>query len=405
MSVQRATSTITLSNPVQQRFVTKLGQEKPQVKVIVTEILDDSSDTFDTKPRKPRKADLAKCIKERDTRIHNNQIKSSSTKVSSNDQFIYLGDTEGLDLEGTGFQSSFSLKKFTSNEETKNGDVVYYVQCPECNKKLKQKSYRSHVKTHLGAKQFKCDLCGDRFTRRNDVMRHKRLIHEKPRDFKCEQCEKYFVSEENLASHKLKHKQELRCRICQHGFGKKEYYDNHIKYVHPEGGHDNHQEESVDDPDNPDYMSQTKRQGESDPAILRKGEKRKAPPTEEQKTPKLMYLGGSNDSHSLSINDPQTEVMTGDDPNSALNQLEISRPTESAKNVLSVSTKLDTKQNIPTELLATGSEGDDAIHIVDSSGNVGQILKISDGTFMIVDCEDEAPDSDQADQDNSQVTN
>ena len=185
MSVQRATSTITLSNPVQQRFVTKLGQEKPQVKVIVTEILDDSSDTFDTKPRKPRKADLAKCIKERDTRIHNNQIKSSSTKVSSNDQFIYLGDTEGLDLEGTGFQSSFSLKKFTSNEETKNGDVVYYVQCPECNKKLKQKSYRSHVKTHLGAKQFKCDLCGDRFTRRNDVMRHKRLIHEKPRDFKC----------------------------------------------------------------------------------------------------------------------------------------------------------------------------------------------------------------------------
>jgi len=75
MSVQRATSTITLSNPVQQRFVTKLGQEKPQVKVIVTEILDDSSDTFDTKPRKPRKADLAKCIKERDTRIHNNQNK------------------------------------------------------------------------------------------------------------------------------------------------------------------------------------------------------------------------------------------------------------------------------------------------------------------------------------------
>eukprot|EP00090_Calanus_glacialis_P006308 TRINITY_DN14927_c0_g1_i1.p1 TRINITY_DN14927_c0_g1~~TRINITY_DN14927_c0_g1_i1.p1 ORF type:complete len:533 (-),score=152.69 TRINITY_DN14927_c0_g1_i1:83-1633(-) len=408
--VQRATSTITLSNPVQKRFITKIGEEKPQVKVIVTETLDDSKETFQTKPRKPRKADLSKCIKERDSLIPNDPSKSTNKDAATREQFIYLGDTEGLELEG--FQSSFSLQRFTGEEETKNGDVVYYVQCPECNKKLKQKSYRSHVRTHLGAKQFKCDLCGDRFTRRNDVMRHKRLIHEKPRDFKCEKCEKYFISEENLASHKHKHNLELRCRICQHGFGKKEYYENHIKFVHPNGGHNSRSEESLEDPDNPEEVNnQTGKQGELDPSILRKGEKRKANHVNErEKASKVMYLGGSEPirmiSTSVSEMDHQKNKQK-EEQISSVKKLELveklSKPTEtSAVKLSSVSTKLDTKENIPANLLDASKQGDDAIHIVDSSGNVGQILKISDGTFMIVDCDEGNTDSQPNDQDNSQ---
>eukprot|EP00092_Neocalanus_flemingeri_P013632 GFUD01014702.1.p1 GENE.GFUD01014702.1~~GFUD01014702.1.p1 ORF type:complete len:530 (+),score=140.48 GFUD01014702.1:64-1590(+) len=400
--VQRATSTITLSNPVQKRFISKLREEKPQVKVIVTETLDDSAETFQIKPRKPRKADLSKCIKEADGP---STEPDKSVDLVTTEQFIYLGDTEGLDLEETGFQHSFSLHRFTGEEETKNGDVVYYVQCPECHKKLKQKSYRSHVRTHSGVKQFNCDLCGDRFTRRNDVMRHKRLIHEKPRDFKCEQCEKYFVSEENLASHREKHKVEMKCRICQHGFGKKEYYDNHIKFVHPNGGHNNKNEESPDDPDNPAEIniSQTRKLGDAEPGILRKGEKRKiGNMNETDKSSKVMYLGGAeSDQTELGF---QTNKTIDGSKTDSLNQAELFQKgcKPAAIKFSSVSTKIDPTEKRSTDLLDPSIQSDESIHIVDSSGNVGQILKISDGTFMIVDCEEENQDNQQIDHDDSQ---
>ena len=119
---QWATTKITLSNPVQKRFIATVGEDRPPVKIIVTETLDDTIENFEVKPRKPRKADLSKCIKDRDAVNSINNAKEP--KTTGPEQFIYLGDTEGLDLEGTEFQTSFSLKRFSSDEQTKNGEEV-----------------------------------------------------------------------------------------------------------------------------------------------------------------------------------------------------------------------------------------------------------------------------------------
>lgn len=372
MGVVRATSTISLSNPVKRRFIAPLDDVQPTIKVIVTETNQDGCEVSLDKPRKPRKENLSKVVKNPEPAAPQTTpslgLLQGSLSVVNTQQMIYLGETVGLDLSVKGTQvqqkeNPSSLGRW-SEEEAGASEPVYYVQCPECNKKLKQKSYRSHVRTHTGVKQFKCDLCDDRFTRRNDVMRHKRLIHEKPRDFQCEQCQKYFVSQENLVLHIEKHKTEMKCRVCDHGFGKKEYYDNHIKYVHPDGGHSQTEErgvtekpselteEGIDDPGFPEQEKKT----EAPPVILRKADPRKFEDLA-QKDLKIIYLGESQET-------------------------ERAAPMPVTKPVLEPTSSPIVIENI--------NKRDEPIQIIDDSGNVCQIQKVSDGSFMLVNCK-EAP--------------
>ena len=143
-------------------------------------------------------------------------------------RILYLGGSQ------TKLQTSygtFSLRRIT--EDVNYSGQSSLVKCHQCNREVKQKSYKSHLKTHLGLKKYECELCGDKFTRRNDVKRHSRLIHEKPRDFQCEVCQKYFVSDASLKSHISKHETEFLCLMCSHKFEKKEHYEDHVKILHP----------------------------------------------------------------------------------------------------------------------------------------------------------------------------
>ena len=377
LGVVRATSTISLSNPVKRRFIAPLDDVQPTIKVIVTETNQDGCEVSLDKPRKPRKENLSKVVKNPEPALPQpppanpslGLLSQGGISVVNTQQMIYLGETVGLDLSVKGAQqvqqkeNPSSLGRW-SEEEAGVSEPVYYVQCPECNKKLKQKSYRSHVRTHTGVKQFKCDLCDDRFTRRNDVMRHKRLIHEKPRDFQCEQCQKYFVSQENLVLHIEKHKTEMKCRVCDHGFGKKEYYDNHIKYVHPDGGHSPTEEREVTEQrselteegiDDPGYAEEEKKT-DPPPVILRKADPRKFEDLV-QKDLKIIYLGESQET-------------------------ERAAPIPVTKPVLEPTSSPIVIENI--------NKRDEPIQIIDDSGNVCQIQKVSDGSFMLVNCK-EAP--------------
>ena len=374
LGVVRATSTISLSNPVKRRFIAPLDDVQPTIKVIVTETQQDGCEVSLDKPRKPRKENLAKLVKNPEQPAPApppTSLAPAGLGVVSSQQVIYLGDTVGLDLSVKGSQGQLQQKENPSSlgrwseEEVGVSDPVYYVQCPECNKKLKQKSYRSHVRTHTGVKQFKCDLCDDRFTRRNDVMRHKRLIHEKPRDFQCEQCQKYFVSQENLVLHLEKHKTEMKCRVCDHGFGKKEYYDNHIKYVHPDGGHSVTEETKVTGTEKPKELTEEaiddpcyveEHKTDTPPVILRKADPRKFEDLA-QKDLKIIYLGESQETKSVA-------------------------PVVIPKPVLQPSPAPIVIENI--------SKRDEPIQIIDDSGNICQIQKVSDGSFMLVNCK-EAP--------------
>ena len=223
MNVPAATAAIALTNPLRTRLVSTA--HRPDVTIVVTTETTAGAETLQDRPRKARKPDLSQYSEA----AYKTNI--SIDKSRSKETMLTLGGSEETQLPS----SQPSLPREAVRQHV-DGGVVYYVQCPECNKRLKQKSYKSHLRTHAGVKQHHCDLCGDRFTRKNDVIRHKKLIHEKPRDYKCSQCDKFFVTLENMKSHQVKHSQEMRCKVCQHGFGKKEYYENHVKFVHPDGG-------------------------------------------------------------------------------------------------------------------------------------------------------------------------
>ena len=286
VTVPSATAGIVVSNPVRRKFVSSSPGGSPEVKVTITEqhAVTPIISTIQLKPRRSRKADLAKCLA--------NFSRNNSSGKSPPKHFIILGDVTGRDTNDL-INDSYSLPKFIEDDD--KGAAVY-VKCPECNKKLKQKSYRSHLRTHLGVKQFKCELCGDGFTRKNDVKRHTKLIHDKPRSFQCDICLKYFLSEDDLINHKGKHQKDFRCCVCNHNFGKSEYFDNHIKFVHPNGRpklltNELYNSEVVDNPE-PVKKDST----EKSPTILRKSHKRKSDDAKDIQNnpiqqPKILMLG------------------------------------------------------------------------------------------------------------------
>jgi len=355
MMVPSATSGIVVSNPVMRRFITKLPDNKPEVRVVVTEQNHPEAgpggsglSQDDMKPRRARKADLTKCLSDF-SKIRT--VPSSAPELrQGQEHFIILGDVgdKGVNVDNL-ISDSFSLPKFVDEED----GAIIYVQCPECKKRLKQKSYRSHLRTHLGVKQFKCDLCGDRFTRKNDVKRHTKLIHDKPRNFKCDICQKYFVTEENLKSHKNKHKNEMKCRVCNHGFGKREYYDNHIKFVHPGGDRNNLANVSDDEDTNPDDPDP-----EPDPLILRRSEKRKSQseiPFHDMKQSKVILLG---------------DIHGGD---------KIDKETKPSQD----------QDSADTELKET-NEDETSSKTNNSPPRFGQLVQMEDGTFVIVNCDEDS---------------
>lgn len=88
---------------------------------------------------------------------------------------------------------------------------------PECNRKFGRKeNIKSHIQTHLGDRQFRCNSCGKCFVRQHDLKRHVK-IHSGDKPHRCP-CGNGFARQDALT----RHRQRGVCEGALPGFERRE---------------------------------------------------------------------------------------------------------------------------------------------------------------------------------------
>ncbi|TKX26997.1 C2H2 type zinc finger domain-containing protein 1 [Elsinoe australis] len=117
-------------------------------------------------------------------------------------------------IEDTGI-SAEEVAQYISQQDP--GDSKWTCLFPECGKKFGRKeNIRSHVQTHLGDRQFKCNHCGKCFVRQHDLKRHAK-IHSGDKPHKCP-CGNGFARQDALT----RHRQRGVCTGALPGFERRE---------------------------------------------------------------------------------------------------------------------------------------------------------------------------------------
>ena len=194
----------------------------------------------------------------------------------------------------------------------------------------------------------------------------------------------------------------LTCRVCRYTFVKREYFDNHLKYKHPEGGggaregsldeearekeDEEEEEEVVQVPIHDGARTDAGPKFSVTPTILRRRTKEQQcePPLGRAKNARRVALGRAGDgAAAISCAGRSTQPATA-------RAIQESAATKCRSPAAATTTTIEL---VPGRLEAGGgtvpavADGGGGIHIVDDQGNVGRVVKVGEDTFMIVEQE------------------
>ncbi|KAF1838393.1 hypothetical protein BDW02DRAFT_644613 [Decorospora gaudefroyi] len=119
--------------------------------------------------------------------------------VESFSQSTIFNDLEvDASFEYTGIAPE-EVQRYISEQDTTSGKWTCLYQ--GCGKVFgRRENIRSHVQTHLGDRQFKCNGCGKCFVRQHDLKRHAK-IHSGNKPYKCP-CDAGFARQDALTRHR-----------------------------------------------------------------------------------------------------------------------------------------------------------------------------------------------------------
>lgn len=116
-----------------------------------------------------------------------------------------------VDVDGTNEETGVTEDEITMYIVGPNNDNKYMCTYDGCNKLFGRKeNIRSHVQTHLGDRQWRCNHCNKRFVRQHDLKRHAK-IHTGQKPHLCP-CGNGFARHDALTRHRQRN-------TCIGGFG------------------------------------------------------------------------------------------------------------------------------------------------------------------------------------------
>jgi len=117
-------------------------------------------------------------------------------------------------------------------------------ECKFCKKVFANITHlKRHLPSHTGEKRFHCDLCGLKFSRKDNLLIHKRtrcivlrtaldgsdIVHEE--DITCSECGKTFLRGTDYKRHMMNHTglKPYNCDVCGKGFIQKSRFKTHVE--------------------------------------------------------------------------------------------------------------------------------------------------------------------------------
>ena len=112
------------------------------------------------------------------------------------------------------FECDICGKRFSAKENLRNHrKSVHFkhIKCEDCGKMFSQKGFmeRHRISAHLG---HPCNVCGKKFTLEKSLLNHTKLFHQNEKPLECSSCDKIFSKKSRLSQHISS--VHLRLQVC-----------------------------------------------------------------------------------------------------------------------------------------------------------------------------------------------
>ena len=175
------------------------------------------------------------CIRTFSRRQYLERHKSFTHSITSTIKLRKVNTTSDRKLEESVLESDNNNQNLHDDKKTEENDMMGFqdilpkpFKCDVCGNEFSKAKFLSRHKLIHGSKRYICDYCGDRFTMKT-YLRHHLRIHTGERNYVCQVCGKAFGNAGILHRHRTTHSDEkpFICHICGKSFKRVEQIKRH----------------------------------------------------------------------------------------------------------------------------------------------------------------------------------